>query len=202
MQEPDVKGSPAMPFKALRAACLIALLAVPALAQDNAVTVAGTVAAIDAGSISIKSDSGAVEALRLAPNVRVTANQPATLADIKPTDFVASAALRKEDGKLHSTELRIFPEAMRGIGEGQFPMNDPRKQTMTNATVTGTAIAEGSNHLKVKFAGGESELVVDPGVPVIRIVVVGKDAVKPGGKVRVRATKTANGMVAGSITLL
>ena len=54
----------------------------------------------------------------------------------------------KDDGKLHSTELRIFSEKMRGGGDGQRPMNDARNQTMTNATVMGTAIVNGSNVMK------------------------------------------------------
>src|SRR5258706_297213 len=119
----------------------------------------------------------------------VVQNKPATLNDIKANDFIASAAVRKEDGKLHSTELRIFPDLMRGVGEGQRPMNDARNQTMTNATVTGTVIVGGSNTIKVKFAGGESELVLDPGVPVIAIVPADKSMVKAGVKVRVQGAK-------------
>ena len=110
-------------------------------------------------------------------------------------------AVRKEDGKLHSTELRIFPDIMRGVGEGQRPMNDPHNQTMTNATVTGTAIVGGSNTIKVKFTGGESELVVGPGVPVIAIVTADRSMVKAGVKVRVQGARTADGAVANRITL-
>ena len=58
--------------------------------------------------------------------------------------------------KLYSTELRIFPDAMRGVGEGQRPMNDARGQTMTNATVTGAAVVNGINNIQVRFQGGES----------------------------------------------
>ena len=89
-----------------------------------------------------------MESFKLAPNVLVVQNKTATLADVNPNDFVASAAVRGVDGKLHSTELRIFPEAMRGMGEGQRPMNDARNQTMTNATVTGAVVVNGSNNIR------------------------------------------------------
>jgi hypothetical protein len=161
----------------------------------------GTVESFDAASISVKNEAGAVESFKLAPNLVVVQNKPATLNDIKPNDFIASDAVRKEDGKLHSTELRIFPDLMRGVGEGQRPMNDARNQTMTNATVTGTVIVGGSNTIKVKFAGSESELVLDPGVPVIAIVPADKSMVKAGVKVRVQGAKTADGAVANRITL-
>ncbi len=170
--------------------------------SNNAINIVGTVDNIDATSISLKSDqAGTVESFKLAPNYLVLKNMPATLADIKPNDFVASAAKRAADGKLHSTELRIFPDAMRGVGEGQRPMNDAQAQTMTNATVSGTAIVEGSNDVKVKFQGGESELILDPGVPVTRIDLADKSLVQQGVKVRVQGTRNADGATVGRITV-
>lgn len=182
---------------------LLPWLAAPALAQLPANTFAlnGTVQSIDAASIAVKTAEGTVETLALAPTLLVAQNKPGKLTDIKANDFVASAAVRKEDGKLHSTELRIFPEAMRGIGEGQRPMNDERQQMMTNATVTGTAIANGSNSIKVKFPGGESELILDPGVPVTLITAADRSMLKPGAKVRVQGTKTDSGPQITRVTL-
>ena len=129
---------------------VIASAAISVMAQNsNVINLLGTVERIDATSISLKDDeSGIVESFKLAPNVLVVQNKTATLADVKPNDFVASAAVREVDGKLHSTELRIFPEAMRGVGEGQRPMNDARNQTMTNATVTGAVVVNGSNNIR------------------------------------------------------
>ena len=116
---------------------LIGFATVPAFAQGTAnFSLLGTIEKADAAAIAVKSDaSGAIEDFKRAANMLVLRNQPATLADIAPGDYVATAARRGADGKLHSTELRIFPPAMRGVGEGQRPMNDPTNQTMTNATV-------------------------------------------------------------------
>jgi hypothetical protein len=164
--------------------------------------VLGSVDAVTATSITVTAEGGgAPETFKLAPNYLVLQNKPATLADIKPDDFVASAAVHGTDGKLHSTELRIFPAAMRGLGEGQRPMNDARAQVMTNAVVTGTALADGSNHLKVKFAGGESELTVDPGIPVTRIDTVDPGLVRPGAHVRVQGVRNADGATVMRIAL-
>ena len=190
-----------MRSKALLLGSFIALLAVPAMAQgNNAINLVGTVEKVDASSITVKMEES-TETVKIAPNVLYLQNKPAKLSDIKSNDFVASAAVRKADGKLHSTELRIFPEAMRGVGEGQRPMNDANNQTMTNATVTGTAIVGGSNNMKVKFPGGESDLILDPGVPVFAITPIDKGMVKAGAKVRVQGVKTADGAVANRITL-
>lgn len=192
-----------MTTKSMFLGALLALTMTPVLAQgSNAINVSGIVDKIDANSLVITVDSGTPQTFTLSPNLVVLQNKAATLADIQPNDFVASAAVPMEDGKLHSTELRIFPEALRGLGEGQRPMNDARRQTMTNATVTGAAVVNGSNNIKVKFAGGESELVLDPGVPVTRIDAADKSLVKSGVKVRAQGVRAADGGTITRITIL
>ena len=192
-----------MTAKSMLLGALLAIATVPAMAQGtSSFSLFGTVEKIGATVVAVKSDAnGTVEDFKLAPNYLVVQNKPATLADIRPDDFVASAGIRAADGKLHSTELRIFPAAMRGVGEGQRPMNDARNQTMTNATVTGTVLAGGSNTMKVRFEGGESELILDPGVPVTRIEVVARDLVKAGAKVRVQGVQATDGASVTRITL-
>ena len=182
---------------------LIGFATVPAFAQGTAnFSLLGTIEKADAAAIAVKSDaSGAIEDFKRAANMLVLRNKPATLADIAPGDYVATAARRGADGKLHSTELRIFPPAMRGVGEGQRPMNDPTNQTMTNATVTGAVVVDGSNNLKVKFEGGESELILDPGVPVTRIETADPSLIVVGAKVRVQGARNADGATVTRVTV-
>ena len=81
-------------------------------------------------------------------------------------------------------------------------MNDARNQTMTNATVTGAAIVNGANNIKVTFANGkESELILNPGVPVTRIDAVEKALVKSGAKVRVQGMRESSGAVVNRVTV-
>lgn len=205
-----------MQAKSMLIGAVMALIAVPAFAQgNNVINVIGTVDKVDATSISVKADDGGqTQTFKLAPNVLYIQQSPAKLSDIKNNDFVASAAVRKEDGKLHSTELRIFSEKMRGGGDGQRPMNDARNQTMTNATVTGTAIVNGSNAMKVKFGpsqiggagttypGGESDLILDPNVPVTKFTDADSSIVKAGGHVRVQGVRNAQGEIVNRITAM
>jgi hypothetical protein len=202
--------------KALILGSMLALLAGPALAQgNNAINVFGVVDKFDATSIVVKNDDGGqMQTFKLAPNVLYIKQSPAKLSDIKTNDFVASAAVRQADGKLHSTELRIFSEKMRGGGDGQRPMNDARNQTMTNATVTGTAIVNGSNAMKVKFGAsqiggsgttypaGESDLILDPNVPVLKFTDVDSSVVKSGAKVRVQGVRNAQGEIVNRVTVM
>ena len=195
-----------MRFKSLLIGSFVALLAVPAMAQgNNAINVFGTVEKLDATTISVKNDDGGqAQTYKLAPNVLYIQQSKAKLTDIKSNDFVASAAVRKDDGKLHSTELRIFSEKMRGLGEGQRPMNDARNQTMTNATVSGTALVNGSNVMRVKFPGGESDLVLDPdpNIPVLKFTDTDRNAIHVGGKVRVQGVRNAEGEIVNRITAM
>ena len=202
--------------KILMLATFVTLIAAPAMAQgNNAINVFGVVDKFDATTISVKNDdNGMVETYKLSPTILYIQQAPAKLSDIKSNDFVASAAVRKEDGKLHSTELRIFSEKMRGGGDGQRPMNDARNQTMTNATVSGTAIVNGSNVMKVKFGpsqiggagttypAGESDLVLDPGVPVFKFTDANASIVKVGSKVRVQGVRNADGALTNRITAM
>jgi hypothetical protein len=190
-------------MKSLFLGALMALTAGSLLAQgNNALNVVGVVDKVDATSISVKNDAGSVDTYKLAPNALFLMQADAKLSDIKANDFVASAGVRKDDGKLHSTELRIFSEKMRGLGEGQRPMNDARSQTMTNATVTGTVVTNGSNVMRVKFPGGESDLILDPGVPVTRFTDTDASAVKAGAKIRVQGVRNADGVTVNRITVM
>src|SRR3954451_11630468 len=160
-----------MTIKSLVLGTLIAFNLTPVLAQgSNAINLSGTVSRIDDTSVAITIDSGAVESYALSPKLVILQTKPASLTDIKPNDFVASAAVPHDDGKLHSTELRIFPEALRGLGEGQRPMGKPNTM-MTNAAVSEVIAAPKGRVIKVRYKDGTSELVVGPEVPITALVV-------------------------------
>ncbi|MGA9028592.1 MAG: hypothetical protein WB440_21255 [Steroidobacteraceae bacterium] len=160
----------------------------------------GIVRVLAGSQLTFESADGNKLTVALTPDTRITAQQPATLADIKPGDFVASAAMQGADGKTHSQEVRIFPESMRGVGEGHRPMSQPN-QTMTNATVskvettmtnaTVTQVAAGV--LTTTYPGGSTDLIVDPGTPVWRILPAGRDRLTPGTTVRVFSADAPDG---------
>ena len=154
----------------------------------------GTIEAFAAPNLTVKTDDGKTVEVALTPDAKVIANEKSSIADIKPGDFVASAAMLGSDGKLHSQELRIFPEALRGLGEGQYPMSQPN-QSMTNATVqeVNGMVKANEGVLKLTFHGsmtgangscsghatapgkgnceGTTELVIDKNVPVTKWVL-------------------------------
>jgi Cu/Ag efflux protein CusF len=113
---------------------LAGLASLPAAAQQADMRMQGTIEKLDAKSLVVRRKDGTTSVVSVDAGTAVFTNQPSSLSAIKPGDYVASAAVEGADGKLRSKDLRIFPEALRGIGEGQRPMDEP-KTLMTNASV-------------------------------------------------------------------
>lgn len=178
-------------------AILAVAVALPALAQTppqgTPVRVRGTVDKLEGNTLLVKERDGATAAITLADNYGVSALVKKTAADIKDHDYVASTGVKGSDGKLHCVELRIFPEALRGVAEGQFPWDSMPNSTMTNATVTGIASQAGGKTLKVNFKGSDSEFEVDADCQVFGYVTGDAGLLKPGAAVFMVATKKPDG---------
>jgi len=157
------------------------------------VRVRGTVETLDGQNLVVKSRDGQTLTVALAPNYTVSALAKKTIADVKDNDYIASTGIKGTDGKLHCIELRIFPEALRGTAEGQFPWDGRADAMMTNATVTGLATATGGQTVKVKFKGSESEFVVGAECQVFAYVNGDPALLKPGAAVFMVAQKKPDG---------
>lgn len=105
------------------------------LAESINVLVRGTIEQVDGPVLTIKSGDGDKLKVRMADDAEVMALVKASLADIKPGSFVGSTAMPEKDGRWKAVEVHIFPEAMRGTGEGDRPYDYQPKSTMTNGTV-------------------------------------------------------------------
>jgi len=179
------------------ATIFIAVLVLPAFAQNPPAgpptRVRGAVDKLDGQNLTIKSREGQQVTVALVPNVTISYLVKKSLADIKAGDFVASTSTKGTDGKNHSVELRIFPEALRGAGEGQYAWDLVPESLMTNATVTGVTGAPQGQTLKVSYKGGESELVVGPDTPIFGYGSGDTTLLKPGAAVFVVAQKQADG---------
>jgi hypothetical protein len=129
----------------------------------------------------------------LAPNFTVLGVAKRSLSDIKAGDYVASTSAKGADGKLHAIEIHIFPEEMRGVGEGQRPWDLVPDSLMTNATVSGLTAAPQGQVLKVAYKGGEAEVIVAPDTPIVTYVSGDAGLLKPGAAVFVIAQQKADG---------
>ena len=176
---------------------VIALLAVPALAQTPAGTtptrVAGTVDKLDGNNLTVNMKDGPAVTVLLADNAAVFGVEKRSLANIKPGDYLASGGVRGTDGKIHAVEVRIFPETLRGTGEGQRPWDVKQDGVMTNATVGTVSQSPQGGVIHVKYKEGESEYTVGPEVPIVAYVAGDRSLLKPGAAVLTIAQKKPDG---------
>ncbi len=153
------------------ATSLFAVFLALACAQVNAQTpqrVRGTVAAFDGDVLSVKTREGEDVRLRLTDKTTIAYPQPIRLSDIKPGDFVGSAAVTDKDGKLVAREVLLFPESGRGTGEGHYAWDLEPGSTMTNANVAKMVQANNGQELTLEYKGGSRQILVPEGVPVVK----------------------------------
>ena len=155
--------------------------------------VAGTVEKLDGDRLTVNVADGRTQTVVLSADATIYGVEKRRLSDIKPGDFVASGGVRGTDGQIHAVELRIFPESMRGVGEGQRPWDVKREGVMTNATVGTVSQTTDGGIVHVTYKGGESEYVVGPEVPVLAYVLADRTLLKTGAAVVIIATKQPDG---------
>src|SRR6516225_10242977 len=189
--------------KFLFGGALSGLLALSAAAQNTPAEgtptrIRGTVEKLDGQTLTVKSREGPQLTIALAPNFTVSAVVKKSLADIKTGDYVGAASLKGSDGKLHALEVLIFPEALRGTGEGERPWDLVPDSLMTNATVAGVASAAQGQVLKVTYKGGESEIIVASDTPVVTFAPGDASLLKPGATIFIGALKKADGSLSAA----
>ncbi len=91
--------------------------------------------------------------VRIVPPLEVYSRRPAKLSQVTENSFVGITSAPQPDGTLRASEIHIFPEKLRGMNEGSFPMG-PRGgggaggggagNTMTNGTVSGSQMTNGT----------------------------------------------------------
>jgi hypothetical protein len=191
-----------MTTRLLLAGGLIALLGLPAAAQNapegTPTRIRGTVEKLDGQTLTVKSRDGQQLAIALAPNFTVSAVVKKSLQDIKAGDYVGAAWTKGTDGKSHAIEVLIFPEAMRGTGEGERSWDLTPDSMMTNATVAGIASAAQGQVLKVTYKGGESDIIVAPDAPIVTFGPGDASLLKPGAAIITTALKKADGSLSAS----
>jgi hypothetical protein len=164
-------------------------IATPASAADDTVRIRGTIESVEGPVYLVKNRDGAELKLTVTDNPLFVAISPSTMADIKPGMFVGSAGMMQADGTQKAIEVHIFPESMRGTGEGHYDWDLKPQSKMTNANVEQTVAGVDGQILSVKYKDGEKKLLVTPETVVVTYVPGNKDDLKPGTKIFVAAAK-------------
>ncbi len=197
---------------ALLASTLLATTALPAasLAAAAPQRIRGTITSISGDTVHVKTKAGTDETITLAADTHVATLSQATLADVKQGTFIGTATKGSGD-YLTALEVVIFPEAMRGTGEGHYawdritdttaggrstksamtngnvsaalPAGGTANSSMTNGNVSTAADAGGAQKLTVTYKGGQQTIIVPPTAPIVLLHPADRSALAGGDKV-------------------
>jgi hypothetical protein len=179
--------------------------------------VAGAVMNVSSSEISLQTQQGPVT-VHLVQPATVYEGQPSDMSHISANSYIGVGSVKGADGKEHATDIKIFPEAFRGLAEGSYMQpaqsGAPSNSRMTNGAVTasskGKSATSGSRMTNgaVTKTGSGSELTVGgvqievpAGTPVILIAAT-KKPLQPGQHVLIPAKKQDDGSFDGQTILV
>ena len=205
------------------------MILVQACRHKSAVTsgdhVRGTVESLDGQVLTVSTATG---------SVRVQLEQSTTVATVVQSDrdritggsFLGITSVTAPDGSERAVEVHVFPEGMRGTGEGSREWDFPGARgsagrmtngtagssTMTNGTVAGSTMTNGTvthrepgSALTLRYKDGGSDgsrtITIPSDIPVVAIEPGQAVDLKPGTHVFVVAHRNSGGMLSADRVL-
>ncbi|MFC7735594.1 hypothetical protein ACFQX4_06980 [Roseomonas sp. GCM10028921] len=173
-----------------------------ARAQGAPRRVRGTIAGLSGRELTVTTREGGTAAIRLAENVSVSALRRVELASVTPGTYIGTAAEPGPDGVWRALEVLVFPEAMRGTGEGHFAWDLTPTSSMTNATVDSAVEGNDGRSLTLTARGQRVRIVVPPDAPVVTPIPASIEDLRPGAQVFLVATPGPDGsLTAARVTV-
>jgi hypothetical protein len=169
----------------LIAIAMVAASVLAAVAQQppTPTRVRGTIEGVDGDVLSVRSRSGEHVKLHLTGDAKVVGIIRISLADIKLGSFIGTTTVPGPDGRQDAVEVHVFPEDMRGTGEGSRAYDLRPNSTMTNATVAETVAGNDGQTLMIKYKDGEKKVTVGPDTPVVTYVPADRADLKTDAKI-------------------
>ncbi len=177
------------------AALLGAFAFASALAQSPGPTrVRGTITTVNGNMLSVKTREGEELKIDIAPNATFAYMKRMQMSDIKPGTALGTAAVEK-NGKLVARELHLFNPDRPIPNEGHRPWDLEPNSTMINAAVSAMTQVQATqgNELTLKYKGGEKQVLVPPGTPIVMAVEADRSVVAPGQYAYIAVTPAADG---------
>ena len=183
-------------MRRILAFALATFLSAAAFAQTPLAVVRGTIAAVpDATTLTMKSRTGETVTVRLGAKPRLIEVVPATAADLKSNAFIGVAAVPDKGDTLKALEVHIFPEAMRGTGEGFRPFDLAPHSSMTNGALTMRVRGVDGDKLTVAYKGGSKTIRLPSDTPIVSFAPGEMADLKVGAAAIVRGVKAADGVI-------
>ncbi|HEY1286745.1 MAG TPA: hypothetical protein VGF58_00360 [Burkholderiales bacterium] len=165
------------------AALVVAATSAAVLAQTPPTRIRGTLEQVDGNLLTIKARSGEVMKVKVPDNVVVVGIAKASMTDIGNGKFIGTTTVGQKDGALVAEEVHIFPESMRGAGEGHRDWDLRPESKMTNANVANVKNMGDGRVMTVQYKGGEKQVLVTPRTSVVSFEPASRSELKPGAGV-------------------
>jgi hypothetical protein len=177
---------------------------------DAPIMLRGTVVSVSAKQLVLKSDTGTVTVALVQP-FHLYVRAPSDLTKVKENSFIGVTTVKQPDGSERATEIHVFPEELRGVGEGSRMMardTSASAKRMTNGNVSASRMTNGTasqsrmsngnvsstngSSLVVQYAGGSQNVIVPPNTPVTELKLASKQ-IAAGDQVAILAKKASDG---------
>jgi len=169
---------------------LLAIVASAALAQAPATQrIRGTVESLQGNTLKVKARGGESLTVHLADNAMIVGIAKASIADLQTGKYVGSTTVGERDGALVALEVHIFPENMRGTGEGHRDFDARPNSKMTNAAVADIKSVGADRVMTVNYKGGEKKILVTSDTVVVSYQPADRSHVKPGAGLYINAAE-------------
>jgi hypothetical protein len=171
--------------------------------------VRGQIVSVDGNTLTVKSKTGKTVKLNLADDVKVAVAEKGDMSDVKDGAFIGTTAVPEKNGTLRAIEVHVFPDSMRGTGEGHRPWDLRPGSTMTNATVSKSDESAGGKSgstmtnatvskvagrkLSLKYKDGEKTVEVPANAKVVKLEPGDKSELKKGVHLFAIASKQSDG---------
>ncbi|MCO5411423.1 hypothetical protein [Ralstonia mojiangensis] len=187
-------------------AVVTALFPLAASAQSTAAPtrVRATINAVHSTAVDVTDASGNKATVTLPVDLNVTQVAPIEPSAIRAGSYIGTAAVKQPDGTLLALEVHVFPEAMRGTGDGHRAYDMGPNSSMTNGTVEQAGAVTGAQGrtLSVKYKDGEQRIVVPPQVPIVTFEPGRRDDLKAGAHVVMFVRADAQGTLVAQRVLV
>ena len=158
----------------------------------------GVIQALEGQTLVVATPNDDVVRLTLTDMTGINGLEKRSMADITENTFIGTTAVKDRDGRWQATEVHIFPEAMRGAGEGHYAWDLP-DSTMTNGAATGVASKGRGGTLSVRYAGGTVEVDVTRRTEIVALTMGTRALLVPGATVMALAVPADGGAMAVAI---
>ena len=170
------------------AAIIVTAVSTAVLAQAPT-RIRGTLEQVDGNLLTVKTRAGEVMKVKVPDNVVVVGVAKASMADIGKGKFIGTTTVGQKDGVLVAEEVHIFPESMRGTGEGHRDWDLRPESKMTNANVAEIQNMGDGLVMTVQYKGGEKQVLVTPRTAVVSFEPASRSELKPGTPVFINAAE-------------